>query len=331
MTIQTPVRNVPTVRYVEHVMNMPISLALRGQHADDDAGRRAWHRVMDELRETDRIFSTYREDSFISRLARDEITLAECPSRVREVVQLGQLAEIESGGAFSIWRSNTNGTLTLDPSGVVKGWSVQRAAEHLRVLARTDYCLSAGGDMVCRTLDPETAPWQIGIEDPFDPSRIRAVVPISNGAVATSGTAHRGHHITDARANKVPNRIGSVTVTAGDLTWADIDATAAYALDTEASQWLRVRSGRSALIVWSDGTDEIIPASGLSDTVTLTCPNRRRESKRLPHNLRVNPPSSSKALLAVAVGFEPTVGLTPHIISSDAPSAARTRHRNEGT
>lgn len=33
--------------------------------------------------------------------------------------------------------------------------------------------------------------------------------------------------------------------------------------------------------------------------------------------------------LAVAVGFEPTVGLTPHIISSDAPSAARTRHRGE--
>ena len=27
------------------------------------------------------------------------------------------------------------------------------------------------------------------------------------------------------------------------------------------------------------------------------------------------------------MGFEPTVGLTPHIISSDAPSAARTRHR----
>ena len=33
---------------------------------------------------------------------------------------------------------------------------------------------------------------------------------------------------------------------------------------------------------------------------------------------------------AVAVGFEPTVGLTPHIISSDAPSAARTRHRGRG-
>lgn len=33
--------------------------------------------------------------------------------------------------------------------------------------------------------------------------------------------------------------------------------------------------------------------------------------------------------LAVAVGFEPTVGVTPHNISSVAPSAARTRHREK--
>jgi thiamine biosynthesis lipoprotein len=54
----TQVLEPPIVRYVEHVMNMPISLALRGRHADDDAGRRAWDRVMEELREIDRIFST---------------------------------------------------------------------------------------------------------------------------------------------------------------------------------------------------------------------------------------------------------------------------------
>ena len=31
-------------------------------------------------------------------------------------------------------------------------------------------------------------------------------------------------------------------------------------------------------------------------------------------------------LMAVAVGFEPTVAVTPHSISSAAPSAARTRY-----
>ena len=248
----------PIARYVDHVMNMPISLAMRGRHARDDAGGRAWERVMEELREVDRVFSTYRDDSFISRLARDEITHGECPSQVREVVRLGQQAEIESGGAFSIWRPDPDGTLTLDPSGVVKGWAVERAAQHLRILSGTDFCLSAGGDMVCRTLDPDTEPWQIGIEDPFDATRIRAVVPVSNGAVATSGTAHRGTHITDARTHTIADEIASVTVIADNLTWADIDATAAFALGAVAARWLKRRPGRSALIVWPDGTNELI-------------------------------------------------------------------------
>lgn len=248
----------PTARYVEQVMNMPISLALRGRHAHTEAGQRAWQRVMVELRAVDRIFSTYRADSYISRLDREEITLEQCPGQVREVMQLGQQAETESGGAFSIWRPNTDSTLTLDPSGVVKGWAVERAADFLRILSDTDFCLSAGGDMVCRTLDPDTAPWRIGVEDPFDAGRIRAVVPVLNGAVATSGAAHRGAHITDARSNFVPHQIASVTVIAGTLAWADIDATAAYALGAEAPNWLRCRPGRSALIVWADGTSEVI-------------------------------------------------------------------------
>ena len=32
----------------------------------------------------------------------------------------------------------------------------------------TDFCLSARGDIVCRTLDPDDPPWRIGIEDPAD-------------------------------------------------------------------------------------------------------------------------------------------------------------------
>lgn len=248
----------PMTRYIEHVMNMPISLALRGRHADDPAGRRAWNRVMDELHHIDRIFSPYRKDSYISRLSREEITLPQCPTQVSEVIRIGQQAELESGGAFSIWRPAPDGTLSLDPSGVVKGWAVERAAQHLRILAATDFCLSAGGDMVCRTLHPAADGWQIGIEDPFDPSRLRAVVPVSNGAVATSGAAHRGAHITDARTNNAPRDIASVTVVADNLTWADVDATAAYACGSEAARWLSRRAGRSALVVWADGTDELV-------------------------------------------------------------------------
>lgn len=243
-----------TARYVEHVMGMPISLALRGRHTDDDAARGAWAQAMAVLHEVDRVFSTYRPDSFVSRLGRGEIGLEDCPPEVAEVVELGAAAERDSGGAFSIRLPGPDGRPVLDPSGVVKGWAVERAAEPLRALPDTDFCLSAGGDMTCRTLDPASPPWRIGIEDPADPARVLAVVPVFTGAVATSGTAHRGEHLVDGRTGRPPSGIASVTVVAASLTWADIDATAAYAQGEDAARWLETRPGRSGLVVWADGS-----------------------------------------------------------------------------
>jgi thiamine biosynthesis lipoprotein len=243
-----------TARYVEHVMGMPISLAIRGRHTDDNAARTAWAKVMMVLHEVDRVFSTYRPDSFVSRLGRGEIGLEDCPPEVVDVVELGAAAERESAGAFSIRLPGPGGTRVLDPSGVVKGWAVERAAAPLRALPDTDFCLSAGGDMTCRTLDPTSPPWRIGIEDPADPTRVLAVVPVFTGAVATSGTAHRGEHLVDARTGRPPTGVASVTVVAASLTWADIDATAAYAHGEGAARWLETRPGRSGLVVWADGT-----------------------------------------------------------------------------
>src|SRR5690242_15608474 len=152
-------------------MGMPISLALRGRHADDAAARAAWAAVTEELREVDRVFSTYRADSFVSRLARGELGLEDCPDEVGEVLAIGAAAERDSGGAFSVRLPGPDGGEVLDPSGVVKGWAVERAAAHLHALDGTDFCLSAGGDMTCRTLDPAGPPWRIGVEDPADPGR----------------------------------------------------------------------------------------------------------------------------------------------------------------
>jgi thiamine biosynthesis lipoprotein len=248
----------PTARYVEHVMGMPISLALRGRHADDAAGRAAWAAVMDSLREADRVFSTYRPDSVISRLGRGELDLAGCPPEVTEVLALGERAERESGGAFRIRRTGADGAPVLDPSGVVKGWAAQRAAAHLEALPGTDFCLSAGGDISCRALDPAGPPWRIGIEHPHDPSTLVATVPVITGAVATSGTAHRGAHIVDGRTGRPPVGVASVTVVTGSLTWADIDATAAYAHGPEAAAWLSGRAGRTGLVVWADGSTSLV-------------------------------------------------------------------------
>jgi thiamine biosynthesis lipoprotein len=267
----------PAARYVEHVMGLPVSLALRGRHAEDGAARAAWAEAVAVLREVDRVFSTYRADSFVSRLGRGEIDVAGCPPEVAEVLALGAEAKRASGGAFSIRLPGPDGGVVLDPSGVVKGWAVERAAAPLRDLPDTDFCLSAGGDMACRTLDPEGPPWRIGVEDPADPRRILAIVPLFTGAVATSGTAHRGRHLVDARTGRPPAGIASVTVVAASLTWADIDATAAYAHGPDAARWLETRRARSGLVVWADGTTttvEPVPASGSHDGREWTCERR---------------------------------------------------------
>ena len=156
----------------------------------------------------DEVFSTWRPDSQVSRLGRGELTLAECDPTVAEVLRLGDDARVASGGAFDVWLPGADGVRRLDPSGVVKGWAVDRAVVPLLALAETDVCLSAGGDMVCHVADPDGEAWMIGIEHPLDPTRLVARVPVHRGAVATSGSAHRGAHVVDARVRPRPGRPG---------------------------------------------------------------------------------------------------------------------------
>ncbi len=112
----------------------------------------------------------------------------------------------------------------------MKGWAVEGAARHLALSARTTFCINAGGDIVAGrgSQAGDARPWRIGIEDPRERSRIAATVDVTAGAVATSGTAARGAHITDPRTGQPVARAGSVTVTDPDLLWADVWATALF-------------------------------------------------------------------------------------------------------
>ncbi len=237
-------------------MGLPISLALRGLHSADGRADAAWEGALESLRWVDEVFSTYRPDSVISRLGRGDIEVADCPPEVAEVLDLGEAARVSSGGAFDVRRPGPDGRSVLDTDGVVKGWAVQRAARFFDGLDGTDVCLSAGGDMVCRVDAPDRDAWQIGIEDPRDPRRLVARIPLRHAAVATSGTAHRGAHIVHGATGLVPEGVASVTVVADDLTWADIDATAAFAQGRGALAWLRTRPGRAGLVVWQDGSTD---------------------------------------------------------------------------
>src|SRR5690242_21351960 len=103
---------------VAHIMGMPIVIDVR----DEDPPAGAVERAFDWFRWVDATFSTYREGSEISRLGRGELELADADEAVRWVVCRCETLREETDGYFDAHASGR-----LDPSGLVKGWSVDRA------------------------------------------------------------------------------------------------------------------------------------------------------------------------------------------------------------
>ncbi|WP_392542530.1 FAD:protein FMN transferase [Oryzobacter telluris] len=189
-------------------------------------------RVFSHLRRVDAVLSTWRADSDLLRLQHGEATDPDALHPwVADVAELCLEAEDRTDGLFAAWRHRPGGRTVFDPTGLVKGWAVAGAAAHLDVVPGVSYAVGAGGDVTVgvgpgATDDP--SPWRIGVEDPDDASRVREVVEVRRGGVATSGAARRGAHIVDPASGEGISRPGSVTVVGPDLLWADVWATAAW-------------------------------------------------------------------------------------------------------
>src|SRR5690606_35194819 len=112
------------VRHAEETMGTVFSLDVRG--GEPDAVHAALGEAVAGLHRVDEVFSTYRDDSQVSRLARGELDVGECDPEVAEVLELAAEAERVSEGWFSArYRGR------LDPTGIVKGWATERAARRL--------------------------------------------------------------------------------------------------------------------------------------------------------------------------------------------------------
>lgn len=220
--------------WVEQVMGLPVSIHLRGPDVRGTEAEQAVAAVYAELVRLDALFSTYRPDSVISRRRRGEVTSGPDDPLLAEVEQLCAVASERTDGAFTAWLPDSDGVLRYDPTGLVKGWAVDRAAVPLSGLPFTAWSVNAGGDVLVgrhahmRPEGADAAPWRVGVEDPRDRSRMVAVVPVVEGAVATSGTAARGAHLFDPLAGRMVERTGSMTVVNDTLLWADVWATALF-------------------------------------------------------------------------------------------------------
>jgi FAD:protein FMN transferase len=228
---------------VEHIMGMPVEIDVRDPEVDPAAldAAFAW------LREVDETFSTFKPDSQISRLARGELTIAQCDPEVDEVLSRCAFLHDMTGGFFSVRAAGQ-----LDPSGFVKGWAVGKAADVLDDAGARMFSINAGGDIVLRGRPAPAKLWRIGIRHPIETDKLAAVLAGEDIAIATSGEYARGAHIIDPHSGRPPSGLLSATIVGLDLATADAYATAAFAMGDEGPAWAATLPGYETLCITTD-------------------------------------------------------------------------------
>ncbi len=209
-----------STRHLIDVMGTVVTVDLFGD-VDGVSVADVIEQVEEVLREADRVFSTYKESSPLSRLRRGEVTLGETPPVVADVLDLCQQAKSLTAGWFDPWQLPGG----IDPTGYVKGWAAQRALDCLRVLPLNGAIVNAAGDIASFGGPTADTVFRTGIVRPDDQGRLAAVVEL-RGSLATSGEAQRGAHLYNPFTHQYGTAVTSASVSGPDLGLCDALATA---------------------------------------------------------------------------------------------------------
>ena len=174
------------------------------------------------LHEVDGWFSTYRADTPITAIRNGLLSEARSPRIVRDVLAACRVARDLTEGLFDPWAVAGG----VDPSGYVKGWAADVAAELLVSRGLANVSVNAAGDVSCRGFQAPGTPWVIGIRHPDHADQVVRTVEVLDGAIATSGRYERGNHILDPRRGVPGVVLESATVIGPDGGLADALATA---------------------------------------------------------------------------------------------------------
>jgi len=140
--------------------------------------------------------------------------------------------------------------IMIDCGAVAKGYAVDRVAELLQANGVKDYLVEIGGEIRVSGRNPQSRTWSVGLQKPIDDAsanvpNLQAVLPLSSGAVATSGNyrnyyerdGHKFAHTIDPRKGyPVRHTLLSATVLAPNCATADAYATAFMVLGPEKSK-----------------------------------------------------------------------------------------------
>ena len=231
-----------TTSHAEVIMGTGVTIEVR--HSPAEVARTAIQQAVAWLQWVDATFSPYRPDSQISRLDRGVIDLGDCHPEVGVVLALCERLRAATGGYFD---ARAGGR--LDPSGLVKGWSVERASDLLVAGGCPDHVINAGGDVRVRGRAGPGTDWHVGVTHPMRLDAYCAALHLDDGAVATSGTYERGFHVIDPHRGRPAVDLAAVTVIGPELTMTDAYATAALAMGADAPEWLMGLADHEALVI----------------------------------------------------------------------------------
>ena len=158
-------------------------------------------------------------------------------------------ASVEKVGYKNIVLDKKNNTVFLKLEGmkigfgaIGKGYAADNAKDLLILKGVTSGIINASGDMNTWGKQPNGNEWKVAITNPMDKNKVFALLPITNGAVVTSGNyekyvnfnGKRYTHIIDPRTGYPSTGIVSVTVFAPKAELADALATSVFVMGKEA-------------------------------------------------------------------------------------------------
>lgn len=243
------------VTHQEPVWGTIVTFDVRGVAVDDDA-HKAIEFAVRFLHDVDAWFSTYRADSSITALRNGLRSFEQMPDIVQQVLRGCESARDLTGGVFDPWAVPTG----VDPSGYVKGWAAQIAAEIVVGNGLPNVSVNAAGDIACRGLESPDRPWQIGIRHPAHADEIVRVVAARDCSVATSGEYERGAHIHNPKQAGAPMALTSATVIGPDGGLADALATALVIAGRPGVDWFAGMPEWSAYLIDGDQASYFGPA-----------------------------------------------------------------------
>jgi thiamine biosynthesis lipoprotein len=245
---------------VRDVMGMPVTV-----HVVDAAAEESWlDEVYADFASLDQTFSRFHSESAVNRINRGELLEVNAAPLVRQAIDLCRLYQQATEGYFSAWIKGT-----FDPSGLVKGWAIDRAATILAEKGCRNFYVDAGGDIQARGRNEDGSPWRVGIRHPVERDKVARVILAADLAVATSGTYEKGEHIVNPHTEMPVAELLSFTVVGPDILSADVYATAAFAMGESGLAFIDGVAGyegfaisRSLTAAWTAGFDGYCAAAG---------------------------------------------------------------------